>query len=222
MTHELRTPITAIRASTELLYDDDEMPVDIQKKFLQNIITESDRLNRLIDQILDLEKFETGTQKLELTENAITKTFEKALNPLQQLVRKNNIDLKTTITIKEDTLIYDEERIIQVFTNLLSNAIKFNAGDKPTIEVNFFEEVDFIKIEVNNAGDPIPQEDLLTVFDKFYQSNNQNLKKPIGSGLGLAISKKIVEVHHGKIWAENTPKGVAVMFTLPKSNKQIL
>lgn len=222
VTHELRTPITAIRASTELLYDDDEMPVDIQKKFLQNIITESDRLNRLIDQILDLEKFETGTQKLELTENAITKTFEKALNPLQQLVRKNNIDLKTTITIKEDTLIYDEERIIQVFTNLLSNAIKFNAGDKPTIEVNFFEEVDFIKIEVNNAGDPIPQEDLLTVFDKFYQSNNQNLKKPIGSGLGLAISKKIVEVHHGKIWAENTPKGVAVMFTLPKSNKQIL
>lgn len=222
VTHELRTPITAIRASTELLYDDDEMPVDIQKKFLQNIITESDRLNRLIDQILDLEKFETGTQKLELTENAITKTFEKALNPLQQLVRKNNIDLKTTITIKEDTLIYDEERIIQVFTNLLSNAIKFNAGDKPTIEVNFFEEVDFIKIEVNNAGDPIPQEDLLTVFDKFYQSNNQNLKKPIGSGLGLAISKKIIEVHHGKIWAENTPKGVAVMFTLPKSNKQIL
>lgn len=222
VTHELRTPITAIRASTELLYDDDEMPVDIQKKFLQNIITESDRLNRLIDQILDLEKFETGTQKLELTENAITKTFEKALNPLQQLVRKNNIDLKTTISIKEDMLVYDEERIIQVFTNLLSNAIKFSAGDKPTIEVNFFEEVDFIKIDVNNAGDPIPQEDLLTVFDKFYQSNNQNLKKPIGSGLGLAISKKIIEVHHGKIWAENTPKGVAVMFTLPKSNKQIL
>lgn len=218
VTHELRTPITAIRASTELLYDDDEMPVDIKKQFLQNIITESDRLNRLIDQILDLEKFETGTQKLELTENAITKTFEKALNPLKQLVRKNNIDLKTTIAIKEDLLVYDDERIIQVFTNLLSNAIKFSMGDKPTIEVNFFEEDDFIKIEVNNAGDPIPQEDLLAIFNKFYQSNNQNLKKPIGSGLGLAISKRIIEAHLGIIWAENTTTGVSIKFTLPKHN----
>lgn len=218
VTHELRTPITAIRASTELLYDDDEMPVDIQKQFLQNIITESDRLNRLIDQILDLEKFETGTQKLELTENAITSTFEKALNPLKQLKRKNNIGLKTNKTIKDDILVYDEERIIQVFTNLLSNAIKFSVGDQPTIEVSFYEDGDFIKIEVNNSGDPIPQEDLLTIFDKFYQSNNQNLKKPIGSGLGLAISKKIIEVHHGNIWAENTPTGVSIKFTLPKSN----
>ncbi|NCT17026.1 MAG: GHKL domain-containing protein [Flavobacteriia bacterium] len=216
VTHELRTPITAIRASTELLYDDDEIPEDIKKQFLQNIITESDRLNRLIDQILDLEKFETGKQKIYLSENQITKTFEKVINPLKQLLNNKSIQVNTHFEIEDFKLLYDEERIIQVFTNLLSNAIKFCSGNHAKIDIYFYDKVEYIEIAVSNFGKPIPEDDLLTIFDKFYQSNNQNIKKPIGSGLGLAICKKIIEAHHGKIWAENSNATVTLKFTLPK------
>jgi signal transduction histidine kinase len=85
VTHELRTPITAIRAASEILHDDDEIPEELKKQFLQNIISESDRLNRLIDKILDLEKFETGKQTIHPTQNNLVVTIEKSIEPLQQL-----------------------------------------------------------------------------------------------------------------------------------------
>ena len=80
----MRTPITAIRASSEILHDDDDLPDDLRKQFLQNIISESDRLNRLIDKILDLEKFETGKQLIRISENIISETIHSAVVPLKQ------------------------------------------------------------------------------------------------------------------------------------------
>ncbi|RZJ57386.1 MAG: sodium:proline symporter, partial [Flavobacterium sp.] len=124
VTHELRTPITAIKAAGEILHDDDDMPEEMRKQFLQNIMSESDRLSRLIDKILDLEKFETGKQKIYASAHDLKQTIEKALEPLQQLIRNKSIE----VTLKSDdatTAMYDEDRIIQVVTNLISNAIKF-------------------------------------------------------------------------------------------------
>ena len=91
VTHELRTPITAIRAASEILHDDDEIPDELKKQFLQNIISESDRLNRLIDKILDLEKFETGKQTIHPTKNNLLETIEKSIEPLQQLIKNKKI-----------------------------------------------------------------------------------------------------------------------------------
>jgi Na+/proline symporter/nitrogen-specific signal transduction histidine kinase len=216
VTHELRTPITAIRASSEILYDDDDIPEDIKKQFLQNIISESDRLNRLIDKILDLEKFETGKQKVNLTTNTIIDTLEKAIEPLQQLINNKNITLhiEGNNNLKAD---YDEERIFQVITNLVSNAIKFCPENNGLIVLAVAEKSDFIEVQVIDNGKGISENDFETIFDKFYQSTNQNFKKPIGSGLGLAICKQIIEHHEGKIWASNTIDGGACLsFTLPK------
>ncbi|TRW25768.1 sodium:proline symporter [Flavobacterium zepuense] len=217
VTHELRTPITAIKAASEILYDDDEVPEELRKQFLQNIISESDRLNRLIDKILDLEKFETGKQKINSAYYNLDHTIEKALEPLQQLIRNKGISIHQVQCGITDAF-YDEDRIVQVITNLISNAIKFCPEHNGCIYITVNEDDTLITTIIKDNGKGINPEDIETIFDKFYQSNNQNIKKPVGSGLGLAISRQIIEYHGGKIWAENREEGGAsLIFTLPKS-----
>jgi len=215
VTHELRTPITAIRAASEILHDDDDIPEELKKQFLQNIISESDRLNRLIDKILDLEKFETGKQTLHLTKNNLIKTIENAVEPLQQLIRNKKITIHIESKDKVNAY-YDEDRIIQVLTNLISNAIKFCPDAEGLITIQVVEKDNFIQTSVHDNGKGINPNDFEIIFDKFYQSMNQNIKKPVGSGLGLAICKQIVEHHKGKIWVQPAVKGACVAFTLPK------
>jgi signal transduction histidine kinase len=219
VTHELRTPITAIRAASEILHDDEDIPEELRKQFLQNIISESDRLNRLIDKILDLEKFETGKQKIYLSKNNISKTVENTLDSLKQLIRNKNITVEFSEANKEIKAFYDEERIVQVIHNLLSNAIKFCSPTEGKITIAITENKDVVEVKIHNNGKGINEEDFEAIFDKFYQSRNQNVKKPIGSGLGLAICKQIIEHHKGKIWAENTSEGGATFtFILPNYN----
>jgi Na+/proline symporter/nitrogen-specific signal transduction histidine kinase len=219
VTHELRTPITAIRAASEILHDDDEIPEDLRKQFLQNIISESDRLNRLIDKILDLEKFETGKQTINPSKNNLVNTIEKAIEPLQQLIKNKNITIHIESKHKINAY-YDEDRIFQVITNLVSNAIKFCPEKEGLITIQVSEKEDFIQTVVQDNGKGINTNDFEVIFDKFYQSTNQNIKKPVGSGLGLAICKQIIEHHKGKIWAQTSLKGASIAFTLPK-NKNI-
>lgn len=217
VTHELRTPITAIRAASEILHDDDEIPDELKKQFLQNIISESDRLNRLIDKILDLEKFETGKQIIHPTQNNLVKTIEKSIESLQQLIKNKHIAIH--IESKQVvTAFYDEDRIVQVITNLISNAIKFCPESDGIITIQIKEQNNFIHTFVQDNGKGIHPNDFDAIFDKFYQSTNQNIKKPVGSGLGLAICKQIMEYHKGKIWAEHHEKGASIVFTLPKNN----
>ncbi len=218
VTHELRTPITAIRAASEILHDDEDIPAEVRKQFLQNIISESDRLNRLIDKILDLEKFETGKQKIYLSRNNITSTIEKTLESLKQLIKNKKISIDFNRD-KEIKAFYDEERIIQVMHNLLSNAIKFCSETEGEISIKIIENKNNVEVQIHNNGKAIKKEDFEAIFDKFYQSRNQNVKKPIGSGLGLAICKQIIEHHKGTIWAEdNVADGATFIFTLPNYN----
>lgn len=219
VTHELRTPITAIRAASEILHDDDEIPEELRKQFLQNIISESDRLNRLIDKILDLEKFETGKQTIHPKQNNLIATIENSIEPLKQLIKNKNISIY--IESKNKVLAYyDEDRIIQVITNLVSNAIKFCPDDEGLISIQVLIKDEFVITSVQDNGKGINPNDFDVIFDKFYQASNQNFKKPVGSGLGLAICKQIIEHHKGKIWAEPSTKGASISFTLPLKNNE--
>jgi signal transduction histidine kinase len=219
VTHELRTPITAIRAASEILHDDADIPEELRKQFLQNIISESDRLNRLIDKILDLEKFETGKQKIYLSKNEITKTIKNTLQSVNQLLLNKKITVFFDDSHKEIRAFYDEERIVQVIHNLLSNAIKFCSETAGKIVISIQDNNDHIAVRIHNNGKSIKVQDAEAIFDKFYQSRNQNIKKPIGSGLGLAICKQIIEHHKGSIKIEQqVTDGATFIFTLPKYN----
>lgn len=214
--HELKTPITGIRAATELLMDeDDDMPKDMKQQFLKNILQDSDRLGRLINNILDFEKLETGRLNLDISRQDIHVTIAKAISSLKQIAAKKEVRIINK-NQHHFYLHYDEDRILQVLTNLLSNALKFCEPKKGEIVVDYKLGNQFLEISVNDNGKGIPEEDHDYIFDKFYQSQHQNTIKPQGSGLGLAITKQIVEKHHGKIWAKKGLKnGASLVFTLP-------
>lgn len=216
--HELRTPLTAIRATSEILLDDDEMPVEIKKDFLENIISESDRLNEIINDILYLDKLETGNVSINIQKNNIIETFHRALKPLAHLIEQRNLHHSEVNLLQAEVFEYDEQRMIQVFQNILGNALKFT-NDQGMIQTKFQDKAGQLKITVFNTGKNIPEEDLEFIFDKFYQSKNQNLRKPIGSGLGLAICKKIMLAHHGDIQVKNKEIGVAFELYLNSRNE---
>lgn len=220
--HELKTPITSIKAASEVLTEDDDMPIELRSRFLDNIVADSDRLARLIHNILDLEKLSSGRQYLEIRSNDIIKTVRKSIDGIAQIAIKKGVEL---IQIDEQEILvsYDEDRILQVLTNLLSNALKFTEPRKGKIVISILEDKEQIMIAIEDNGKGVPKEDMNHIFDKFYQSKNQNIKKPAGSGLGLAISKKIVESHHGTIWVDKKhKKGARFVFTIPKNLPQLI
>lgn len=214
--HELKTPITGIRAATELLMDDDDdMPAEIKAQFLKNMLQDSDRLSRLIHNILDFEKLSKGRIQLDLAEYNIRDTIQKTVNSLQHTATKKEITIINSNT-SAIFAIYDEDRITQVLTNLISNALKFCEPKTGEIIIDYKYEKGFLEITIKDNGKGIPEADIPFIFDKFYQSNNQNTIKPEGSGLGLAISKQIVDNHNGEIWTKNNKKsGVTFGFKLP-------
>lgn len=214
--HELKTPITGIRAATELLMDeDDDMPKEIKAQFLKNILQDSDRLGRLIHNILDFEKLETGRLHLDMQYQDLQKTIQKAISSISQIAAKKEVKILNKNPYAFSTN-YDEDRILQVLTNLLSNAIKFCNAKTGQIEIDYKLGNQVVEISVKDNGKGIPEEDHKFIFDKFYQSQDQNTRKPQGSGLGLAITKQIVEKHNGKIWAKkDVKKGATLVFTIP-------
>jgi len=216
--HELKTPITGIRAATELLMDDeDDMSQEIKKQFLTNILQDSDRLGRLINNILDFEKLETGRLSLDMSFLDIQETIKKAVERIQPIAAKKQIKI-TVKNVNSYKIYYDEDRILQVLYNLISNAIKFCDSESGHIKIDYKLKNKLLEITVSDNGKGIPEEDIDYIFDKFYQSQHQNTRKPQGSGLGLAITKQIVEKHNGKIWVlKEVKKGAKFVFTLPIS-----
>tara|TARA_B100001063_G_C16754780_1_gene552459 strand:- start:859 stop:2310 length:1452 start_codon:yes stop_codon:yes gene_type:complete len=214
--HELKTPITGIRATTELLMDDDDdMPSEIKTQFLKNMLQDSDRLSRLIHNILDFEKLSKGRTQLNINKYNIRNTIQKTIDSLKHIADKKQV--KIVCSNKSDlNAEYDEDRIVQVLTNLISNAIKFCDVKKGEIIVDYKFDLGYLEVSIKDNGKGVPEQDLPYIFDKFYQSKNQNIQKPEGSGLGLAICKQIVENHNGKIWAKNNQKsGATFGFKLP-------
>ena len=213
--HELKTPLTGMRASTELLLDDEEMPDMMKQQFLNNMLQDSERLSRLINNILDFEKIGTGRATITSELKDISKTIAKTIAILTPNANKKEIQLlqinKNPIYLK-----YDEDRIVQVVTNLISNALKFCDPKKGRVEVDYNVKADWLIITVLDNGKGVPKEDQDFIFDKFYQSKNQNRIKPEGTGLGLAISKKIIESHQGEISLDKSfEKGAKFKIKIP-------
>lgn len=216
VTHEMRTPITSIRAFSEILYDNPELDQEERLHFLNTIIKETERMGRLIDQVLDLEKFESGKQKLSPLLLNINTIIQESVDSVKQLIREKDIQLKADLQADLPLTLGDPDRLMQVVLNLLSNAIKFCQPKEGRILITSYFLDGYLKVNISDNGRGIEAGSEELIFDKFYQVKNQTTKKPTGSGLGLAISKKIIEHHNGSIWAESKPgKGAKISFTLP-------
>jgi Na+/proline symporter/signal transduction histidine kinase len=214
--HELKTPVTGIKATAEILLGDiEELPKELRTNFLENILNDSNRLSRLINNILDFEKLSNGREVLSMVEHDFRITLQKALIGIQPIANKKNIRM----VVQQYPLVhlmYDEDRILQVLTNILSNAIKFCPEKEGCIDVNYYLDGKWLVVKISDNGKGIQKEDINYVFQKFYQSETQNTLKPIGSGLGLAICKHIIDYHKGIITIENNDTvGVVVVFKLP-------
>ncbi|MBC3787962.1 sensor histidine kinase [Spirosoma utsteinense] len=200
VTHEIRTPLTSIRALSEILYDQADMDEVVRLQFLGQVIRETERLSRLINQVLDLEHYDSGRYRLTTEPLLIDELVNESIESVAQLARDKGVSLRVSPTPGQLPILEgDRDRLTQVLINLLSNAIKFSPADTGQVTVSLALRQNWLDLSVTDNGvgiDPAMQQ---LIFEKFYQASNQTVRKPKGSGLGLAISKKIIELHHGTI-----------------------
>src|SRR6266699_517675 len=204
VTHELRTPLTSIRAITEILLDDPDVEIEQRKKFLGIITKEAERLSRLINQVLDLAKIESGKADWVQTRVDMREVISDTLAAMDQLFREKNIKVEARLPEKVSTVTVDLDRMIQVMLNLLSNAVKFCDGSNGKVEIALAERDGCVRVDVRDNGRGISPEDHETIFNKFHQVGDTLTDKPHGSGLGLHISRQIVEHFGGRMWVEST------------------
>ncbi len=217
VTHEMRTPVTSIRALTEILSDHDDLEPEDRDRFLGTIVEETKRMERLINQVLDLEKMESGKIQLPLTMLHLNDVVNESLGKVEQVLREKGINLATNLHAKLPLIKGNKDRLIQVILNLVSNAMKFCDPENGEISIITNAVNGSVQLSVVDNGPGIPDESQKLIFQAFYQAKNQTLKKPEGSGLGLTICKKIIDKHDGKIWVENAREsGAMVTFSLPK------
>lgn len=218
VTHELRTPLTSIRAMAEILYDNTDMEEEQRQHFLEGLVKETERLSHLITQVLNLEKYESGRQKLHLSSVVLNDLINDSIRSVQPLAAEKKIAIQKYIPNSMFLVRCDPDLVQQVITNLLSNAIKFVEEGTGKIKVTVHDNSDGLQVWVEDNGRGIPEELQELIFDKFFQAKNQTLKKPQGTGLGLAICKKIIEMHGGKIWVDSEEgKGSKFIFTIPNT-----
>jgi len=216
VTHELRTPLTSIRAFSEILLDDPEIELAQRKNFLGIITRETARLSRLINQVLDLSKIESGSAEWQESRIDMKELVADTVDGMSQLFREKNIRLDVDLPERVPEVSADFDRIVQVLLNLLSNATKFCDRERGEVRIGLSVQGEFLRVGVCDNGPGIRPEDQDAIFDKFRQGGDTLTDKPQGTGLGLHISRHIVERFGGRIWAESRAgEGACFYFTLP-------
>jgi signal transduction histidine kinase len=218
MSHELRTPLNHIMGFSELLYNKYFGELNpTQEEHLGNILTSSNHLLSLINDILDLSKIEAGKMELECSEVPLQGILENSLTMVEEGALKHKIRLTSNFVDIPPTLYADERKVKQILYNLLSNAVKFTPdGGAVHLEVRGLEGKG-IEIRVSDNGIGMPNTDLERIFQPFEQADNSSSRKYQGTGLGLSLAKRMVEMHGGRIWAESPGTGLGSSFyvTIP-------
>jgi signal transduction histidine kinase len=216
VTHELRTPLTSIRAFSEILRDNPDLDVAERLRFLGIVIQESERLTRLINQVLDLAKLESGRAEWQVSDVPVDGVVEESIAATGQLFRARGVALETRLAANLPPVRADRDRLQQVLINLLSNAAKFAPADRGRVAVELARAGGMVRVAVADDGPGVRAEDRQVIFEKFRQAGDTLTEKPQGTGLGLPISRQIVEHLGGRLWVEDAPGGGAVfVFELP-------
>jgi histidine kinase len=218
VSHELRTPLTAIKGSMEGLMDG---VLPATQETFQQIHTEADRLNRLVDDLQELSRVEARAYELEIRPLDVFSLVRTVTKRLASQAEFKHVLLDTELAPDIPRVLADEDRAVQVLTNLVGNALQYTPENgKVTI---FAKRIDHeVQISVRDTGTGIPPEHLQHIFDRFYRVDKSRSRRAGGgSGIGLTISRALVEAHGGRIWAESAGEGLGstFRFTLPPENR---
>lgn len=215
VSHELRTPISLLQGYSEAIVDNVAGSIEEMRELGKIIYDESLRMGRLVNELLDLAKLETGNIQLEKTEVEIMTFTERVTRKFQAMAKEQKITLSFEKSEEKAYMAIDTDRIEQVLTNLIDNALRHTSENgKVTVRVKVLSKG--IKFEVQDTGSGIPEEDLPFVFERFYKADKARTRGRSGTGLGLAIAKNIVESHGGEIYVHSiVNKGTTFSFFLP-------
>ncbi|MDO8418700.1 MAG: HAMP domain-containing sensor histidine kinase, partial [Rubrivivax sp.] len=215
VTHELRTPLTSIRALAELMVDDVEMPAAQRRQFLGIVVAETERLSRLVNQVLDMAKIESGHADWHNTEVDLAALLQQAAQTVQEMLRERGAVLELQLPPAAPPLRADPDRLMQVLLNLLSNAAKFVPSPGGRIVLRLHVDATGATVEVQDNGPGVPEAQRALVFEKFRQGGGAD-RRPQGTGLGLPISRQIVEHLGGRMELRpDNGQGACFAFTLP-------
>lgn len=223
VTHELRTPLTSIRALAEIVQNTQGLDAEKHQEFVGIIIKESERLSRLINDVLDFQKIESGQIQWQMTQLDFKEVIEDSIVSTGQLLKEKNIELILELSENPGFISGDKDRLIQVMVNLISNAVKFCDKDNGRIRIGMQVEIGksgdnakYLKGFVEDNGIGIDKDDHDIVFQEFRQVTSVSKGRPVGTGIGLTITKQIIDTHGGKIWVDSElGKGATFFFTLP-------
>jgi signal transduction histidine kinase len=226
ISHELRTPMHAILRFSQNGIDNIDISNKSElKEYFEDINTSGKRLTKLIDNLLDISKLSSNEVNINCVEANIENAVRNAVNELKSLSQEKNLEIKIKSDKDLKKVKFDYDMIVQVLVNILSNSIKFSPEDtKISIKIENYTDkilegnlldIETVKVSISDKGVGIPDEDLKNVFNQFVQSSKTKTGAG-GTGLGLAISKQIIELHFGRIWAENNKNhGVTISFIIP-------
>lgn len=215
VSHELRTPLGPIKEGAGIILDGLVGEINADQRELLTIVKQNaDRLHRLIDNVLDFQKLESGHMPFDFRENSIEEAVQEVCRAMTLVARQKQLDMVVDVQPGLPLAIFDRDKIVQVLTNLINNAIKFTDSGRITIRAG--KDENNIHVVVEDTGPGMNQEDLPRLFQSFQQLPHSHRRKTGGTGLGLAICREIISHHHGRIWAESQiGKGASFHFILP-------
>jgi two-component system phosphate regulon sensor histidine kinase PhoR len=215
--HELRTPVSTIKGYAETLLSGALEDKENARDFVEIIHNDANRLERLINDLLDLAKIESGKMKISLAPCDLLVVIDRAVKSFSKVVKDSGLTLSQSVPPQLPVVLADETGITQVLWNLLENAIKYN---KPggSIHISAKANGEFVELEVSDTGIGIPAEDIPRIFERFYRVDKARSQQLGGTGLGLAIVKHLIQAHHGEVSVNSElGSGSAFRFTLRKA-----
>jgi Na+/proline symporter/nitrogen-specific signal transduction histidine kinase len=215
VTHELRTPLTSIRALGELMRDAPDMPAAQRQRFVGIVVDESERLSRLVNQVLDLAKIESGNAEWQPERLDAVPLLARAVQATDGLFRSRGAEVRIESPPSAPAVHADADRLLQVLINLLANAARFVPAGQGRVVLALAVRAGQLTIEVSDNGPGVPEADQVHVFEKFRQGGDTRQRSG-GTGLGLPISRRIVEHFGGRLWLRSRPgEGATFGIELP-------
>ena len=223
ISHDLKTPITAIKGYVEGIMDGVASSPEKIDKYIRTIYNKANDMDKLIDELTFYSKIDTNGIPYNYKVISVVDFFTDCAKEVGLDMESMNIDFYFNNNVDRDTFIVaDVEQMKRAVNNIISNSVKYMDKDDPKIGISLLDEGDFVRIDINDNGIGISSEDLPYIFDRFYRTDSSRNSSKGGSGIGLSIVRKIVEDHGGRIWAKSEPgSGTDIIIMLKKHQERM-